>query len=500
VALRPVEPEVDPAPVAPVASASVAAPAGLARTTPPRRADLVSVPTRDDVVARSASEVIGGPAGRYAVRLARGWRYYAAALAGLSAVASTLAVVVRAPCVNAGWSSPDQFWHACFSDVPATYRDADLGAGIGAYLQGGFGAQAPTQPPLTSFLMTLTATVVPGGPIEDRMRFYFSLWTIVAAVLLALTTWWTAASVRRFPMRAALVALSPVAALTLLISPDIVGVALTAAALYAWSRDRPIVAGVLLGLAASARTYPILVLLAMLLLCVRTGRVQVWVRTAGAATLVFGGLLFVLGALNADAASSAYRSWFDSGAGFGSPWVLPQLGNAPLSATTVTVLAIAGWVLAVLAGSGFALATPRRPGLAEVSLVMVGIAMLTGKSLTVQSSLWLVPLVALVGLAWKDVLAWAAVEALHFEAVWLYLAGTTTPSRALPASWYSVFLVLRLGGIIWVVARTWQLARGRPPVRGDDGAVVESAWGEEESDELAGPLRDAPDQLVVRFS
>lgn len=497
-ALRPVEPEVDPAPVAPVAS--VAAPAGLAPTTPPRRADLVSVPTRDDVVARSASEVIGGPAGRYAVRLARGWRYYAAALAGLSAVASTLAVVVRAPCVNAGWSSPDQFWHACFSDVPATYRDADLGAGIGAYLQGGFGAPAPTQPPLTSFLMTLTATVVPGGPIEDRMRFYFSLWTIVAAVLLALTTWWTAASVRRFPMRAALVALSPVAALTLLISPDIVGVALTAAALYAWSRDRPIVAGVLLGLAASARTYPILVLLAMLLLCVRTGRVQVWVRTAGAATLVFGGLLFVLGALNADAASSAYRAWFDSGAGFGSPWVLPQLGNAPLSATTVTVLAIAGWVLAVLAGAGFALGTPRRPGLAEVSLVMVGIAMLTGKSLTVQSSLWLVPLVALVGLAWKDVLAWAAVEALHFEAVWLYLAGTTTPSRALPASWYSVFLVLRLGGIIWVVARTWQLARGRPPVRGDDGAVVESAWGEEESDELAGPLRDAPDQLVVRFS
>lgn len=487
-ALRPVVPEVDPAP----APAPVRAPS--------RRADLVRVPTRDDVVARSASEVIGGPAGRYAVRLARGWRSYAAALAGLSAVASALAVLLRAPCIDGGWSSPDQFWHACFSDLPATYRDADLGAGIGAYLQGGFGAPAPTQPPLTSFLMTLTATLVPGGPIEDRMRFYFSLWTVAAAVLLALTTWWTAATVRRFPMRAALVALSPVAALTLVISPDIVGVALTSAALYAWSRDRPAVAGVLLGLAASARTYPILVLLAMLLLSVRAGRVQVWVRTAGAATVVFGGLLFVLGALNGDAASSAYRAWFATGAGFGSPWVLPQLGNAPLSATTVTVLAVVGWVLAVLLGAGFALATPRRPGVAEVSLVMIGVALLTGKSFTVQSSLWLVPLVALVGLAWKDVLAWAALEALHFEAVWLYLAGMTTPSRGLPASWYSVFLVLRLGGILWVVARTWQLALGRPPVRDDDGAVVESAWGEQESDELAGPLRDAPDQLVVRFS
>jgi hypothetical protein len=421
-------------------------------------------------------------------------------LAGLSAVCSALAVLLRAPCIDSGWSSPDQFWHACFSDLPATYRDADLSAGIAAYLQGGFGAPAPTQPPLTSFLLTLTATVVPSGPIEDRMRFYFSLWTVAAAVLLALVTWWTAASVRRFPLRAALVAFSPVAVLTLVISPDIVGVALTSAALYAWSRDRPVLTGSLLGLAASARTYPVLVLLALLFLCVRAGRVQLWVRTAGAATLVFGGILFVLGALNGNAASSAYRAWLDADAGFGSPWLLPQLGGHPLSVTTVTVLCIAGWVLAVLLGAAFALSTPRRPGVAEVSLVMVGVVLLTGKSFTVQSSLWLVPLVALTGLAWKDVLAWSAVEALHFEAVWLYLAGISVPSRGLPASWYSFFLILRLGGVLWVVGRTWQLAQGRPPVRDDEGAVVESPWGEDESDELAGPLRDAPDELVVRFA
>jgi hypothetical protein len=470
-------------------------------TRPPettRRADLVRLPTREDVVARSASEVIGGPAGRYAAPLVRGWRYYAALLAGLSAVASSLAVVVRAPCVDNGWSSPDQFWHACFSDLPATYRDADLGAGFAAYLQGG--GPPLGQPPLTSFVMSLTASVVPAGPIEDRMRAFFSIWTVLAAILLALVTWWTAASVRRFPMRAALVALSPVAVLTLVISPDIVGVALVSAALYAWSRDRPVLAGALLGLAASARSYPLLVLVAMLLLCLRAGRVEVWLRTAGSATVVFGGILLVLGALNPDAASSAYRAWFDSGAGFGSPWVLPQLASHPLSTTTVTVLAVAGWLVAVLVGAGFALSTARRPGVAEVSLVMVGVVLLTGKSMTVQSSLWLVPLVALVGLAWRDVLGWAALEALHFEAIWLYLAGVSVPSRGLPPAWYSVFLVLRIGGILWLVARTWQLAGSRPPVRDDEGGVVESPWGDEESDDLAGPLRDAPDQLVVRFA
>ncbi|HEU4999060.1 MAG TPA: hypothetical protein VFT68_08960 [Lapillicoccus sp.] len=463
------------------------------------RPDLVTAPTRGDEVVAAASEVIGGPVGRYATRLARGWRYYAAVLAGASAVVSGLGILLRAPCIDTGWSSPDQFWHACFSDLPATYRDAGLSAGIGAYLSGGFGAPAPTQPPLTSFLMTLSATVVPSGDTPDRMRFYFALWAIVAAVLWALTTWWTAGSVRRFPLRAAQVAFAPVALLVLPISPDVVGVALTAAALYAWTRRRPVLTGALLGLAISARTYPLVIVAALLFLCLRTGRMQVWLRTAGAAAVVAGGILFVLGAINPEAAGAAYRAWLDAGAGFGSPWLLPQLGGQPLSATTVTVLCIGGWVVALLVGAGFTLAMPRRPGVAEVSLVMLVIVMLTGKAMTVQSALWLVPLAALVGLAWKDVLIWSAAEALHFEAVWLYLAGTSVPNRGLPAAWYAVFLILRLGGVLWLLGRTWQLALGRPPVLDDDGAVVDSAWGDDESDELAGPLRDDPDRLVVRF-
>ena len=345
----------------------------------PERADLVRSPTRGDEIATAASEVIGGPVGRYAARLARGWRYYAAVLAGTSAVVSGLGVLLRAPCIDTGWSSPDQFWHACFSDLPATYRDAGLSAGIGAYLSGGFGSPAPTQPPLTSFLMTLTATVVPSGETPDRMRFYFAIWTIVAAVLWALTTWWTAATVRRFPMRAAQVALAPVALLVLPISPDVVGVALTAAGLYAWTRRRPVLAGVLLGLAISARTYPLVVIAALLFVCLRAGRMTVWLRTAGAAAVVAGGILFVLGALNPDAASAAYRGWLDAGAGFGSPWLLPQLGGQPLSPTTVTVLCLAGWVVALVVGAGFTLAMPRRPGVAEVSLVMLAIVMLTGQ-------------------------------------------------------------------------------------------------------------------------
>ena len=256
----------------------------------------------------------------------------------------------------------------------------------------------------------------------------------------------------------------------------------------------------LLGLAVSARTYPLVVIAALLFVCIRTERVPVWLRTAGAAAVVAGGILFVLGALNPDAASAAYRGWLDAGAGFGSPWLLPQLGGQPLSPTTVTVLCVAGWVVALVVGAGFTLAMPRRPGVAEVSLVMLAIVMLTGKSMTVQSALWLVPLAALVGLAWKDVLAWSATEALHFEAVWLYLAGTSVAQPRAPG------LVVRgvpRHPVGWgaLAAGPYLAARPRPGTRlRRRGRRHRQRVGRRaRATSSAGPLRGDSDRLVVRF-
>ncbi len=166
-----------------------------------------------------------------------------------------------------------------------------------------------------------------------------------------------------------------------------------------------------------------------------------------------------------------------------------QITGHPLPTWLLTGIAVTGWVIAVLLGAFFALACARRPGVAEVALVMVTVVLVTGKSMPVQASLWLVPLVALCGLWWRDHLVWAGAEALHFGAVWLYLAGVSVPDRALA------------GGLVHPVP-------GRSD-RGRDlacGAGVADGAGQarrrtvqpDETDELAGPLRDAPDALVVR--
>jgi hypothetical protein len=442
----------------------------------------------DDPVVRAASEVIGGPRGRYAAARELPWVLTAAVLSALTAVTAGLGILLRAPCLRTGFTGDTQFWSACYADLPTAYRDANLKAGLAAYLQGGDGAPVTGQPPLTGFVLTAMASVGPDeGSLKTRAVWYFALWSVLLTLLLLAIVWLVASSAAR-PFSAAHVALSPVAALVGFVSADLLGVMLAAAGMWAWSRRNPTLAGVVLGLAIGARSYPVLILVAIVLLCVRSGRLREMGRTVGYALLTFGGLLSALWLLNKDAAASPYLNWASAGAGYGSPWLLPQLAGHPLPPGAVTTLAVVGWLVALLVGAVLALASARRPTIAEVSLVMVGIVLVTGKSFTVQSSLWLLPLVAWCALQWRDHLVWAGAEALNFVAVWLTIAATSVPDRGMPAPWYAFFSMLRVVAVLWLVAVVWLRARER--------------WSRSsvEPDDLAGPMSGAEDRLIVRFS
>lgn len=447
-----------------------------------------------DPVARSASEVIGGPRGRYAAAGIVPWTAPAAVLSVLASATVALAAFIRVPCLRASWTGTEQFWQACYSDLPTTFRDSGVGAGLAAYLEGGPGGPITGQPPLTGLLLTGVASLVPTDAHDTtRIKWYFALWALLLTLLLLATVWLVVSSSPRMPYAAAHVALSPVVALTLFVSADLVGIALATAGMWAWGRRRPAVAGLLLGLAISARSYPVLIVVAIGLLALRSGRLRAFARTAGAAAATFGAVLGGLYLLNPAAATSAYTGWASAGAGYGSPWMLPQLAGHALPSGAVTALAVLGWVLALGAGAVLALSSSRRPTLAEVSLVMVAVVLVTGKSFTVQSSLWLVPLVALAMVQWRDHLIWAGAEAVNFVAVWLVIAAVSVPDRGLPNGWYGVLSMLRVAAVVWLAVVVWLRARERWGGVGDGDEVMET-------DQLAGVMAGASDRLIVRFS
>jgi uncharacterized membrane protein len=414
----------------------------------------------------------------------------AAILSALAALPLGFGILFRAPCIRTHWTGTEQFWAACYSDLPNAYRDAGLSRGIAAYLQGGADAPVTGQPPLTGLLLTLVASLVPDGREGTRIAWYFALWSVLITILVLAMIWMVASSARR-PWVAAHLALSPVVALVAFISADAVGVALATAGLWAWGRRHTTSAGVLLGLAIAARSYPVLILVAIGLLALRAGRLRDYRRTAGYAVLVALAVWAGVWLTNPAAAASAYSGWASAGAGYGSPWLLPQLAGHPFPTGFVTALAVTGWVLALVLGSALALSSARRPTIAEVSLVMVGIVLVTGKSFTVQSALWLVPLVALAAVQWRDHLIWAGTEAVNFVTVWLVIAATTVPDRGLPSSWYATFAMIRVVAVLWLVASVWLRARDR-------FGSLPGATGE--PDDLAGPMAGAEDAVLVRFA
>ncbi|WP_457254474.1 glycosyltransferase 87 family protein [Pedococcus sp. P5_B7] len=464
---------------------------------------------RGDLLPGGSLAVAGGPLGRHVSARAVSWAATVVPLLVATAATMALSVAERTHCIQKGWVGSDQFWHACFSDLPALYQLGNLDHGLAAYV-GGEGARAD-HPVLTGAVMAWVGGLVPNGAFLDQTRWYFALWALLGTALAIAVVYLTAASRPLHVTDAAQVAFSPVLLLTAMLSPDLFGVALASAGIWAWSRRRPVAAGVLLGLGVTARTYPLLILLALVLLGLRSGRLEAVRRTLGAAAGAVAVVLlpFLVGS-NPTAILRSTQVWWDSAAGLGSPWMIPQLVSHPLPTGATTLLAVVGLLVACAVGAVFALSTPRRPSVAEVAFVLVALALLTGKAFPVQASLWLLPLLALCGVRWRDHLLWAAAESLHFVTVWLYVGGLSKPDRGLPPGWYAVFLVIRVAAVGYLVWRVWHTAAAREPLPDpvssedepdqDPADLPNYADSDGDPDELAGDFTDAEDRLLVRLA
>lgn len=299
-------------------------------------------PTRDDPFVAAVSEAAGGVRGRRAGRTTPSrWPWGAGALGVLPLLATgsmLVAVLLRQHCRTTLWASPDQFTHACYSDIPALYGTAGLAGGAVPYLDA-VGGEHLAQPVGTGFGLWLLSLVVPGG--QDETRWAFDVAAVVVAVALVATVLAVAALARRRPWDAALVALSPAVLTGSLISLDLVAVALTVLGVLALARERPVLAGVLVGLALTTRPIAVVVLLALLLLAVRTGRWAAVGTTTAAALLTWLLADVPVLVLSGEGWRAYWSAAWSSPPGYGSLWLLPRLVGEEVGTAVAPVLP--GW-------------------------------------------------------------------------------------------------------------------------------------------------------------
>lgn len=419
-----------------------------------RRPLRIVVPSRNDKLLRRFTEAIGGPLGRYTAPgiVSPGFFTVERVLILMTTGAALLALLAKTPCRLTGWS--DQLYMACYSDWPALFGARGLGAGVYPFISPGSEFEYPV---LLGLLAGFVAWLVPAGA-ESRGLLYFDLNAVFATVAWILTVTATMRMANRRPWDAAMVAVAPAVILSIYINWDIWAVLLAALGMLAFARNRPVAAGVFLGLGTALKLYPVLILGAVLVLALRTLRF----RPALLAIAATAGTWLVVNVPFMIRDYAGWRHFYefsrDRGAGNSSVWqawdiTFPEHAVSP---GFITFWAYFLFALACAAIAVLALAAPRRPRMAQLAFLIVAAFILTNKVYSPQFVLWLVPLLALARPRWRDFLIWQFFEVMHWWAIWLYLAGVLSggpPENNLDPGWFVLAVLGHMAATLYLMGR-----------------------------------------------
>jgi uncharacterized membrane protein len=392
--------------------------------------------------------MLGGIWGRYAAVSPLSWWTPTRVVLAFACLSLLLGYAQKSPCATGYWTGYKQYTHACYSDIVPLWSDERLDVGAVPYRD-----TAVEYPVLTGGFMWLTAELTRLAHGLSTSSSELVLFGAISAILLALcalvVTAATAATNRRRPYDAALFALSPLLIFHAYTNWDLLAMAFTSGALWAWARGRPVLAGTLVGLGTAAKLYPGLLLIAIAILAYRTRRWSGfgWATAAAAAAWA---------AVNVPVALAYHQGWWefyrfsidraterstvwaivktlvDSGAGAADAvyWVPPGAAVALLLIGALCGVAYVG------------LRAPVKPRLAQLAFLVVLAFLLTTKVWSPQYSLWLVPLLALARPRWRLALIWQFVEIAVWFLTLLLLLGLDPAQSAHGVGYGWLMLVL----------------------------------------------------------
>lgn len=370
-------------------------------------------------------------------------------------LAGTLSWVLLMVRYAACRGAPDRYESMCYSDIEALWYHRGLADGLIPYLQADL-----EYPVLTGALMDVGRRLAEffGGGVDAFfgvtafLLFGFFLLTLRAHLKL------------HRPWDAFMIAASPLVVAAALVNWDTLVMFFTSAALLAWARSRPYMAGVMLGLGTAAKLYPILLLVPLAVLALRASKIREFIQATVGAIAAFA-------AVNLPVYLMAPQGWLnfwtfnaDRGADLGSFWLI--LSQAGIYTGGVSVPIAALMVVGTLAIAALMLLAPQRPRLAQGVLLIMILFLVVNKVYSPQYCLWLLPLVVLALPSWRVWFAFTAGELIYFAAIWWYLAGNLSAGDGQPRVYWMAILIRILVQLALAITVVWHMWRPeRDPVR-----------------------------------
>lgn len=359
----------------------------------------------------------------------------------LAIFASLLSFAKFSHCENSGWATPDQYIHACYSDLPALYGSRGLDKNAWPYSSDENSVEYPV---ITAMVMYATSFVANSPVSYFNVNIFFLILLFLATVLL----------VRKIrPEFAYLVAIAPAMIASLYINWDLWAIATMMLAIYWFDRKQYLHSSLVLALSISTKFLPVFLLIPIAFILWRDAKVKEVIKYVAVVTVTWI-------AINAPFALTTPTGWWrfyklnlERGADWGSIWLaLQQLG---ISLTNLNYLSILLLLIALTTVAILLFELKYTPTLASVAFIVLAAVMLASKVYSPQYVLWLTPLAVIALTNKKDLHAfwvWQATEVMYHVAIWQHIAAVTGAKFGLASVPFAILTLVRIGGTIYLMA------------------------------------------------
>jgi hypothetical protein len=359
----------------------------------------------------------------------------------LAILAALLSVAKFSHCANTGWATPDQYVHACYSDLPALFEARGLSTNEWPFASDDNSVEYPV---VTAMVMYATSFAANSPVSYFNINIFFLILLFIATVIV----------VRKIrPEFAYLVPIAPAMIASLFINWDLWAIASMMIAIYWFDRKQYLASSVLLGISISTKFLPIFLLIPIVFIFWRDAKMKEAIKYLA---ISFGIWL----AINLPFALTTPTGWWrfyklnlDRGPDWGSFWLaLQQLG---INLTNLNYLSVLLLLIALTTIAILLFELKYTPSLASVAFFVIASVMLASKVYSPQYVLWLTPLAVIALTNSKDLHAfwlWQTTEVIYHIAIWQHLAQVTDAKFGLGPTPFAILTLLRIAGTIYLMA------------------------------------------------
>ena len=372
-------------------------------------------------------------------------RTSARALIALAILASLISFAKFNQCSANDWSTPDQYVHACYSDLPALFGERGLSKGDWAYSNGDASVEYPV---VTGAIMWAIAKITPSG--ENALQNYFYANVFFLAILFIFITLLVS---KMRPEFSYLTPLAPAAIASLYINWDLWAIISMLGAIYWFDRKKLDLSALALGLSISTKFMPIFLLLPIAFIFLRRNQIPAALRYLLLTIATFAVINLPVYLTTPEGWLRFYQLNLSRGSDWGSIWyALNALGVYLPNLNYISILVLLSAFAAITI---YILELRNIPSLASLSFIVLAAVMVVSKVYSPQYVLWLTPLAVIALVDKRDLHAfwiWQGAELIYHVAIWQHLATVTGATFGLPLYGYALITLLRIAATIYLIA------------------------------------------------